>query len=218
MIEYILDNLDSVDEVDEIFVVTNEKFYPHFKIWHKRVESAKVYTKKITIINDKTTKDGTKIGAVGDINFVIKEANIDDDLLVIAGDNLFEFKLNNFTAFFKKKNKPVVALYDTKDIEIAKRMGVVELDDTDKIIDFQEKPPEPKTTLISICCYAFPKEKLSRVQEYLDKGNNPDAPGFYIEWLYKNEDTYGWVLPGTWFDIGNIEQYEKANLQYGGIE
>ncbi|MBN2112200.1 NTP transferase domain-containing protein, partial [Candidatus Woesearchaeota archaeon] len=123
MIEYILDNLESVDEVDEIFIVTNEKFYPHFRIWHDRVEAAKVYDKKITILNDRTTKDSVKIGAVGDINFVIKKANFDEDLLIIAGDNLFEFKLNEFVAFFKEKNKPIVALYDVKDLEIAKRMG-----------------------------------------------------------------------------------------------
>lgn len=218
MIEYILDNIASVDEVDEVLVVTNEKFYPHFKIWKDRAEAANVYDKKITIINDHTTKDGTKIGAVGDINFVLKEANVDDDLLIIAGDNLFDFDLKKFVLYFREKNKPIVALYDVKELEIAKRMGVVELDDSEKIIDFEEKPENPKTTLIAICCYVFPKGKLARVQEYLDKGNNPDAPGFYVEWLCKNDDVNGWVLTGNWFDVGNLDQYEKANIEYGGIE
>lgn len=217
MIEYLLDKITAVDQIDEVFIVTNEKFHPHFKIWHDRIESAGIYNKKITIINDHTVKDGTKIGAVGDINYVLKEANVQDDLMIIAGDNLFDFDLNEFADYFKEKSNPVVCLHDVKDIEIAKRMGVVDLNEENKIIDFEEKPENPKTTLIAICCYIFPKEKLSRVQEYLDKGNNPDAPGYYIEWLQKNDDVYGWVLPGKWFDIGNIEQFEKANLEYGGI-
>jgi len=217
MVEYILDKIALIDDIDKVFIVTNEKFYPHFKIWHDRVKAAGVYDKEITILNDHTTADGTKLGAVGDINFVIKEGKIDDDLLIIAGDNLFEFNLQDFVDYFKKKNMPIIALHDVADKEIAKRMGVVELSPEKKLIDFKEKPEKPKTTLISTCCYLFPKNKLSRVQEYLDKGNKPDAPGYYIAWLYENDDVYGWVFSESWFDIGDIEQYEKANKQYGGI-
>jgi glucose-1-phosphate thymidylyltransferase len=217
MVEYILDKISFIDDVDEVFIVTNEKFYPHFKIWHDRVKAAGVYDKPITIINDKTTADGTKIGAVGDINYVIKEAKVNDDLLIIAGDNLFEFNLQDFVDYFNKRKLCVIALHDIADKEIAKRMGVVELNPENKLIDFKEKPEEPKTTLIAICCYLFPKEKLSRVQEYLDKGNKPDAPGYYVAWLYENDDVYGWVFSESWFDVGDIGQYVKANEQYGGI-
>ncbi len=217
MIEYLLDKIILVDDIDEIFIVTNKKFYPHFKIWHNRIKAAGVYDKKITVINDNTTKDGTKLGAVGDIKFVIDKENIQEDLLVLGGDNLFEFSLRDFVDYFKEKNKNIVALHDIKDKEIVKRMSVVELNPEDKLINFEEKPEEPKTTLIAICTYLFTKDTLKRVDEYIEKGNNPDAPGYFIEWLYENDEIYGRVFSESWFDVGSIEQFEEANLKYGGL-
>ena len=218
MIEYILDKISIIDDIDEIFVVTNEKFYPHFKLWHDRIKAAGVYDKKITIINDHTTKDGTKLGAVGDINYVIEQEKIQDDLLIIAGDNLFEFNLQDFIDYFKKNPlQNLIAIHDIKDKEIVKRMGMVELNPDNKLISFVEKPPEPTTTLISICVYLFPKNKLQLVKKFLDLGLKADAPGYYIAWLYENDDVYGWVFSESWFDIGDINQFEEANLKYGGI-
>lgn len=217
IIEYLLDKIYLIDDIDEVFVVTNKKFYPHFKAWHERLVAAGVYDLKITIINDNTTADGTKLGAVGDLQFVIDQAKIKDDLLVLGGDNLFEFNLGEFVEYSKSKNANVVALHDIKDKEIVKRMGMVELDPDNKLIKFIEKPPKPTTTLIAICCYFFPKHKISKIKEYLDKGNIPDAPGFYVAWLHQNDDVYGWVFSESWFDIGNLDQFESANIKYGGI-
>ncbi len=217
MIEYIIDKIYPVDEIDEIFVVTNEKFYPHYEIWHQRLKAAGTYDKKITIINDHTTKDGTKLGAVGDINYVINQANIQEDLLIIAGDNLFEFNLQEFIDYSKEKKQNTIALHDIKDKEIVKRMSIVELNPENKLINFEEKPEDPKTTIIAICCYFFPQNKLQKVQEFLDLGKKSDAPGYYVEWLYENDEVYGWVFSESWFDIGNIDQFEEANLKYGGI-
>jgi len=217
MIEYILDKISLIDEIDEIFVVTNKKFYPHFKLWHDRIKAAGVYDKKIKIINDNTTKDGTKLGAIGDMKYVVDQENIQDDLLIIGGDNLFEFNLQDTIDYFKKKGQNIVALHDIKDHEAVKKYSVVELNPEDKLIDFEEKPKKPKSTLIAICTYIFKKETLPRITEYIEKGNNPDSPGYFIEWLYENDEVYGWVFSESWYDIGSIEQFEEANLKYGGI-
>lgn len=217
MIEYLLDKISLIDDVDEVFIVTNKKFYPHFKIWNNRIKAAGIYDKKITVLNDKTTKDGTKLGAIGDMQFTIEEGKIDDDLLIIGGDNLFEFNLTDIVAYFKEKNSNVVALHDIKDKEIVKKMSVVELNSDDKLINFEEKPEDPQTTTIAICVYLYTKDTVKRVKEYLDKGNNPDQPGHLVAWLYENDEIYGWVFSESWFDVGSIEQFEEANIKYGGL-
>jgi glucose-1-phosphate thymidylyltransferase len=217
MIEFILDKITLIDDVDEIFIVTNKKFYPHFQIWHSRIKAAGVYDKPIKVIDDNTTKDGTKLGAVGDMKFVIDNENISEDLLIIGGDNLFEFNLQDTVDYFKEKDKNIVALHDIKDREAVKRFSVVELNPENRLINFEEKPESPKTTLIAICTYIFKKQALPKINEYIEKGNNPDAPGYFIEWLYENDEVYGWVFSESWFDIGNIDQFEQANLKYGGI-
>ncbi|MBW2996309.1 nucleotidyltransferase family protein [Candidatus Woesearchaeota archaeon] len=217
MIEFILDKIALIDDVDEIFIVTNKKFYPHFQLWHNRIKAAGVYDKPIKVLDDNTTKDGTKLGAVGDMKFVVDHANINDDLLIIGGDNLFEFNLQDTVDYFKEKDKNIVALHDIKDKEAVKRFSVVELNPENRLISFQEKPESPKTTLIAICTYIFKKQTIPKINEYIEKGNNPDAPGYFIEWLYENDEVYGWVFSESWFDIGNIDQFEQANLKYGGI-
>lgn len=217
MIEYLLDKIELIDDIDEVLIVTNKKFYPHFQLWHERITAAGVYDKKIRIIDDNTTADGVKLGAIGDMKFVIDKAKINDDLLVLGGDNLFEFNLQDFIGYFKEKNDNIVALHDIKDKEAVKRFSVVELNPENKLINFEEKPQKPKTTLIAICTYLFAKRTLPRITEYLKKGNKPDAPGYFVEWLYENDSIYGWVFSESWFDIGSVEQFEEANLKYGGI-
>ncbi|MBW2978016.1 nucleotidyltransferase family protein [Candidatus Woesearchaeota archaeon] len=210
MMEYILDKIASIDDITEIFVVTNNKFHSHFEEWAKNYD----HPKPIKIINDNTMSDEDKLGAVGDIQFVIDKENLNEDLMVIAGDNLFEFDLKEFVEFFKQKKDNTIAVYDVKDMEIAKRMGVVTVDENKKLTFFQEKPEKPNTTLIAICCYLFPKEKLKRIKEFLDTGAKSDAPGYYIQWLYKNDNVYCFIFEDSWFDIGNLDQYKLANQVY----
>ena len=217
IIEYIIDSMADIQDIDEIFIVTNEKFYPHFKIWSDRITASNTYNKKITILNDKTIQDQTKLGAIGDMKFVIDNGKIDDDLLVIGGDNIYEFSVQDFVNQFKQKKKNMVALHDLKDKEAVKRFSVVETDPNDKVVSFKEKPEDPQSTLIATCTYLYKKETLPKITEYLEKGNNPDAPGFFVEWLHKNDEVHGWTFSESWIDIGKIEQYEEANLKYGGI-
>ncbi len=149
------------------------------------------------------------------MRLVVEKEKINDDLLVVAGDNLFDFELGDFINFFKEKGA-AIGLRDIRDREAVKRYSIVELNDNKQVLSFQEKPTHPTTTLVAICLYLFPKDKLHLITEYLEEGNNPDAPGFYIAWLHQKEPVYGFVFAGKWHDIGDIKCYEEANRAYGG--
>jgi glucose-1-phosphate thymidylyltransferase len=167
----------------------------------------------LKVIDDGTVSNADKLGAIGDIELVIETEKIDDDLLVVAGDNLLEFEIADFVRFFREHGT-CVGLKDVGDAELASQYGIVTCDKNGKVTDFEEKPPLPKSTLASICLYLFPKRNLKLVKDYLKAGNSPDAPGFYIQWLHKVVDVYGYVIQGPWYDIGDIDSYTKANELY----
>lgn len=212
MLEHIMFRIEEVDDINGIFIVTNDKFYPHFLEWVKNYRS----NKKINIINDGTKKNEDRLGAVGDIHFVIKNEKIDDDVLVIAGDNLFEFSLDHMNIFFNEKKSPVVALSDVKDKELAKKYGIVDLDEKEKIIGFEEKPNEPKSTLASTACYIFSKEDLEILEKSISQGKKPDNLGDFIKFLSEKKHVYGFVFSERWFDIGSKEQLDKADKDFRG--
>ncbi|MCP4707238.1 MAG: nucleotidyltransferase family protein, partial [Planctomycetes bacterium] len=161
MIEYILSHLEHLVEVDDIFVVTNERFYSRFTSWQEKYRSPKT----IRIISDGTTSDTTKMGAVGDMDLLITSAAITDDLLVIAGDNLFTFDLRLFVEFFQKQGM-CVAVYDVRDTELIRHYSEVRLDNQHRIIYFEEKPGHPKSTLAATCMYLFSGDSLRLVKQY----------------------------------------------------
>jgi glucose-1-phosphate thymidylyltransferase len=165
-----------------------------------------------------THTEGNKLGAVGGIGYVIdQEGLVGDDLLIIAGDNLFEFRLLDFIEFYKLYTSPVLAFCNLKDVDKIKgRYGVGILDKSNKVMGFQEKPLQPKSTLASTCCYLFPAYVTKYVQDYLKAKNNPDAPGYFIEWLCRQLDVYGFVFDEAWYDIGSLELYDEANEHYKG--
>ncbi|MBD3313138.1 NTP transferase domain-containing protein [Candidatus Woesearchaeota archaeon] len=210
MIDYIMEKLEPVKDIDTVYVVTNAKFYDKFSAWAENYSTEK----KIRIVNDNSTSEDDKLGAIGDMKYVIDNEGIDDDLLVVGGDNLFDFDAKDVVDFFYDKNEPVVVLHDIKEHELATRFGVVDIDGNEKLISFEEKPQNPSTTLIAICFYIFPKDKLDMIDEYIKKGNNPDQPGRYIEWLHRQTHVYGFVFEGSWFDIGNHDKLAEANEIY----
>ncbi|MBU1007137.1 MAG: nucleotidyltransferase family protein [Candidatus Omnitrophica bacterium] len=209
VLEFILDLVEPIKAVDEIFVVTNKKFHADFEDWKAGYKGVK----KISIVNDGTLTNDDRIGATGDIDFVIKEKDIKDDLLVLAGDNIFKTGLADFMSFASSKRPSIsIGLYDVKDLELAKKYGIVSVDSDNKIRDFREKPKEPTSTLAAECLYFFPKEKIGIMREYLSVGGVKDAPGYFLEWLYKREAVFGYVFEGdNWFDIGDMRSYEEAN-------
>lgn len=213
IIGYIIDKLNKIKEIDEIFVITNERFFKDFVDWKKEISSSI----PIEIVSDGTSTNEDRLGSIGDLDFLIKNKNIKEDVLLIAGDNLFSFDLGKFIKYADSK-KPAASLilYDIKNLDDAKRYGVVKIDNLNKVVLFEEKPPQPKSTLIGTGIYYLPYSTIKRVPEYLEKcSNKKDAIGFYLKWLSENAEVYGLAFSGDWFDIGDIEVYKKVKEKYG---
>lgn len=212
IIDHIIRKVEEVDEVDEIFIVTNAKFYGHFVGWLTEFES----TKKIKIINDNTNSNEDRLGSLGDVNFVLLQENIRDAILVVAGDNIFEFSIKEFVHSQKKRSKSAVALYDVKDKELAKQYGIVGVNHEGKMIEFAEKPDQPKSTLASTGVYIYPPHVLPMLKQYVSTYKNSDKAGNFLEWLHKNEHVYCYITEDKWFDIGTHEQLAVARKHFGG--
>lgn len=211
MLQRIVEQVDKVSEVDRIYVVSNHRFVGHYYNWLRdHTQRKKILPKPIEIFDDLTGTPDDRLGAIGDIQFVIRGAKIDDDLLVISGDNLFTFPLSEFVAFARPRGS-AVCLKDLKSKKIVSLYGAVEVDKDFKIVNFEEKPPQPKSTLISLGVYFFSRAHLPLVADFLENRHSPDAPGYYLQWLHEQIDLYGHVVQGEWFDIGDIDSYNKAN-------
>jgi len=231
MIDYILDRVEQVEEIEEVFLSTNRRFEAQFKEWLETYRDRHKGTggKEIELVIEETREEGEKLGSIGALDFLIDRFGLEEDLLVVGGDNLFDFDLRDFVGFYKAKGKTkgktkgkrekssVVLLYDMREKErVRGKYGVLEVDADFRIVNSEEKPAEPKTTLISTACYIFTKSDLALVKEYLAAGNNPDAIGFFVSWLCKKRELYGLVHDGLWFDIGSFEDYERANAVFCG--
>lgn len=211
IIDYITDSLDAVREIDRVYVVTNSRFAASFEEWASaRRSAARV---PIGVIDDGTVSDDDKLGAIGDIRFVLDRERIDDDLLVVLGDNLFDIDVGDIVASFRKRGITVAA-YDVRDREAAKLYGILAVDADSRVVDFQEKPPDPPSTLAAIGMYLYPRERLGLFKAYAEEGNKMDAPGYFIKWLYRREPVYAYVFNGVWYDIGDLEMYRKADALY----
>lgn len=210
VMEYILDIINPLKDITEIFVVTNEKFYSNFEKWKDGLTSG---SEKITLVNDRTATNEDRLGATGDIGFVIREKRIREDMLVLAGDNIFKADLTGFIDFSLSKRPSVsIGLYDVNDLHLARKYGIVSLDASGRITEFKEKPKKPDSTLAAKCLYFIPVEKLGVVKEYLSADASKDAPGYFIEWLSRKEYVFGYVFKNEkWFDIGDKASYEEAD-------
>jgi len=211
MMEWVIDNLAPIQGLEKVYVVTNNKFAADFQAWADQYNQTHPKL-AFEIINDGSTSDSDKLGAIGDINLVIARAGlISTDLIVVAGDNLFNQSLEDFGRFCSEKNQPVLALYDVGSLEEAKKYGVVAIDSNGVITSFEEKPAQPKSTLIGIALYYYPKDTVATIPTYIAAGNNPDQPGRFVQWLYQRTPVQTWKVPGTWFDVGSKETLEEAN-------
>jgi glucose-1-phosphate thymidylyltransferase len=217
MIEYVLDNLAPIGGIDRVYVVTNAKFAGHFETWSQayRASGSKL---DFTIVNDASTDDSNKLGAIGDLHLVITRENIQDDLIVVAGDNLFSQSLADFGRQCRKMNAPVLAVYDVGSLEEIKKYNSITLDAAGQITFFEEKPKNPTSTLTGIALYYYPKSTLPLIKQYVAEGNNPDQPGRLVQWLYPRTPFYTWRVPGIWFDIGSKESLEEANQIFAKLK
>jgi len=204
VIDQIFAELEADDRIDEVFVSTNERFAEDFR---DHLDDSEFDKPTLTI--EDTTEEDEKFGVVGALAQLFDRENVTDDTLVIAGDNLISFGVSDFVDFFEAKGSPTLAAYDVGSRERAKSYGLVELDG-DEVVDFQEKPDDPKSTLVSIACYAFTAETIPMLDEYLAGGNNPDEPGWFLQWLQDRESVYAYTFDEAWFDIGTPESYLDA--------
>ena len=212
IIEYIVEEIIKIPDIDTIYVVTNNKFYKDFVEWEKQGN----FNKEIIVINDGTLSDSDKLGAIGDMDLVINKVGVKDNLIVVGGDNLFGFSLKSFVNFFKSHGLSIAA-YKCPEKDKLSQYGLVELDNTSRVVLFQEKPKEPKSDLVAICLYGFPAGKLGLIHEYLEGGHNKDAPGYYLQWLVNKEKVFAFAFQPPWHDIGSPEAYEKAQKEYKKI-
>lgn len=210
VIDRIFAELEADDRIDEVYVSTNQRFAPDFEA---HLADSEFDKPRLSV--EETTEEDDKFGVVGALAQLIDRENVDDDLLVIAGDNLISFAVSDFLDYFEDHDAPTLAAYDVGSREKAKSYGLVELDG-DQVVDFQEKPDDPKSTLVSIACYAFPADSV-RFAEYLAGENNPDEPGWYIDWLQAQEPVYAFTFDDVWFDIGTADSYlETVEWKLGG--
>jgi glucose-1-phosphate thymidylyltransferase len=209
MLDYLHDKIAAVDEVDELHVVTNSRFAADFDAWAEAGDRPL----PVVVHDDGTTSNEDRLGAVGDIRFVLDQAGLEgEDLLIVAGDNLFEFELADLVRFWREKGGgSAVGVHDVGDLELAKQYSVIELDEDDRVTYLEEKPDEPRSTLAGIAVYLYPAQHAGLVREYLDEGNSPDQPGRFVVWLYPRVPVYGYRFPGGWLDIGDRHQLLDAD-------
>ena len=206
MLDWVLDSVRQVQDVDEVHLVTNSRFAPAFERWAE--------TNGVLVYDDGTTSNDDRLGAVGDLRLAIEQAGLDgEEIVVLAGDNLFDFSLPRFVEWWRSKPQPAsaVPLHDVGDLELAKQYGIADTDRDDRIVRFVEKPSDPSSTLASTLIYLLPPEHVRLVSSYLDEGQSPDNAGSFLGWLADRDPVYGYRFEGTWYDIGDKTQLLEAD-------
>jgi glucose-1-phosphate thymidylyltransferase len=198
MVDWIVDRIAETS-ADEIHLVTNARFADDFERWADG--------KDVHVHNDGTTSNEDRLGAIGDIDFV----GLDDDLLAIASDNLFDYSLAHYEEYWRAKGGSCIAVYDVGELELAKKYGVVDVDENDRVTGFVEKPEHPPTTLCATATYLYRREDVALVKTYLAEGNPPDQPGNYVAWLHERATVYAYRFAGEWYDIGDRAQLLEAD-------
>jgi glucose-1-phosphate thymidylyltransferase len=204
IVDRIVDNLADVAEVDEVHLVTNARKAPWFHEWARG--------RDVTVHDDGTASNDDRLGAIGDMLFVVDRIGANDDLLVIAGDNLFDFQLSGLVGYWQTKGvASAVAVRDVGSLELARQYGIVALDAEGRIRSFVEKPPEPASTLAATATYLYHREHVRLIRTYVESEANADQPGRLVAWLHEREPVYGWVFTEPWYDIGDQDQLLEAD-------
>ena len=206
VLDSILRSLTDIEDAPAIFLVSNAVFADQFQTWAKESGAP---GRPVKILNNGVRTAEQRLGSVGDIQFMVENGPVASDFLIIGGDNLYDYSLRPFVQFAKERG-PSVVVCDIQDLDEAKRFGVVERNGTQRLVDFQEKPEAPRSTLIATCLYYFRQQDLPMMKEYIDSGASTDASGSLISWLVRTTSVYGWTAPGAWFDIGSQEALAEA--------
>ena len=209
IIDYIVDQINTLPEVSEIIVVSNHKFYPQFESWAAEVKSSI----PISLLDDGSTTEENRLGAIGDIGFTIRVRNISEDVVIVAGDNFMTYPMIEQYELFKKKQSDVVCAQKIDDKKQLRQFAVAILNDNNKVLSLVEKPVDPPSDLAIFATYFYKKETLPLFFQYIQEGHTQDAPGYFIQWLHKKKDIYAYIMNGKCYDIGSIDAYNA--LQKG---
>lgn len=212
ILDWLLEDIDGASVVDQYIVISNHKFAHHFKAW------ADHHKLPITVLDDGTESNETRLGAVRDIQFAIEELGLKDDLLVIAGDNLLDFSLQSFIHYFQKKQTTCIMRYWEESEAKLHKTGVAVVDDQDRIVEMEEKPAEPKSHWCTPPFYIYKASDVGLVKTGIENGCGVDAPGSFIAWLSGQTAVHAYEMPGKRYDIGNLESYEQVQREYHGID
>jgi len=210
LIEYILDKLTETD-VSTVFVSTNKRFEAQFREWKGSTDGGL----NIELVIEPAMEEGQKLGSIGALQYLIDEKAVGEELLVINGDNLFDFSLRELVEFYREKGTFIFGLYDIGSPKEARKFGVVVVGRDGLVTGFEEKPERPKSTLVSTGIYVFPKNCLPLIKHYINEGRSPDRLGDLLSWLLEKRALHAFVFSGRWFDIGSPETYEEAQAAYG---
>ena len=213
ILDHLVDDIESTNKIDEYIIISNHKFVNHFDKW----KNNKKFTSKISIVDDGTMSNETRLGAVSDISLAIEKLKLNDDLLVIAGDNVLDFSLNEFIEYFDNKKSTCIMRYYEENKEKIKKSAAVNFDNDDKVLKMVEKPVSPESNYCVPPFYIYSKEDALKVKDALTSGCNKDAPGSFISWLYDKSKVYAMEMPGKRYDIGNIDSYKWVQENYNGI-
>ncbi len=209
LLDYLMEKVKEVEIIDEVILVSNEKFYNQFLDWKNSYKG----TLKITVLNDGTTTNETRLGAIGDTQFAIDQLHIDDEIMLLVSDNYFTFSLKDFYNFYLERKADCILVTEFDDLEyLGKHFACVKVNDNRQITDMVEKPGGiPDTNIGAYASYIYTKDSVRMIKQYLDEGNNKDAPGNFPAWLYKRKPVYAYAFEGECYDIGTIEVYKKLN-------
>ena len=211
ILDWLLDDIDSAGLVDGYIVISNHKFAHHFQDW------AAAHPLPITVVDDGTSTNETRLGAVRDIQFAIDTLRLDDDLLIIAGDNVLDFSLTAFLRYAKEKGTSCVMRYYESDEKRLKKSGVAEVGENDRLMNLEEKPENPRFHWCTPPFYFYLRKDAAMIRQAIQDGCGTDAPGSLVAWMCRRTRMHSMEMPGSRYDIGNLESYEKVRREYKGI-
>ncbi len=211
ILDWLIDDIRTADSIDEFIVITNHRFAPQFAAW------ASAHTIPITVVDDGTNTNETRLGAVCDVRFAIEKLQIDDDLLIIAGDNVLDFSLTSFIRYAKEKRTSCTMRYYEPDEGKLRKCGVSEIDERERLLSLEEKPENPKSHWCTPPFYYYTKADAARIKDAIADGCGTDAPGSLVAWMCRRSVMYSMEMPGSRYDIGNLESYQRVQEIYHGI-
>jgi len=213
ILDRLVDDLDKCKKITKYVIVSNHRYIEHFNSWQKN----KKLSAPVVILDDGSVSNETRLGAVKDVYFAIESEKIDEDVIVIAGDNVLDFSLNKLVGYYGEKGSTCIMRYFEESEEKLRKCGVVKVSEQDEVLEMKEKPQKPESHWCVPPFYIYAKNDVPMVKKGIDEGCGTDAPGSFIAWLCTETRVYAMEMPGSRFDIGNLESYERAQKEYTGI-